>query len=102
MTSFLLSSGLTIQRSSNVFTVGENASLTCSSDISVILTEWLYNFQVVVSSTSSTLQLIFNPVNDTVHGNEYSCRTTSPYGIQEQVVQLIVQSKFVFCAVNVE
>ena len=62
------------------------------------MTEWLHNFQTVSSSDSSEseLQLVFSPVNDTIHGNEYTCRTTTPYGIQEQTVQLIVQSKWDF------
>ena len=85
--------GINIQRSNGVFTVGKNATLTCSSDLSVTSTEWLYNFQVVKSSASSGLRLMFNPVNDNIHGNEYTCRITTPYGIQEQTVQLIVQGK---------
>ena len=86
-------SGISIQRSSNIFTVGQISSLTCSSDLSGTSTVWLHNFQVVNSSASSELQLVFNPVNDSIHGNEYTCRVTSPYGIQELTVQPIVQSK---------
>ena len=85
--------GVSVQRSTNTFLVGENASLTCSSDLSATLTEWLHNFQVVSSSASSDLVLAFNPVNDSVHGNEYTCRTTTPYGIQELAVQIVAQGK---------
>lgn len=98
MFSSIASPGLTTQRSSNIFTVGEDALLICSSDLSVTLTEWLHNFQVVTSSASSESQLAFNPVNDSIHGNEYTCRITSPYGIQEQAIQLVVQSKLNYAA----
>ena len=84
--------GITVQRSSYIFTVGESASLTCSSDLSVVSIEWLHNFQVLSTSTASELSLNFNPVNDSIHGNEYTCRITTPYGIQEQTVQVIAQS----------
>lgn len=89
-------SGLSIRRSSNLFTVGESASMTCSSDLDVISIEWLYNLQAVVTSTASELQLLFNPVNDSIRGQEYTCRITASYGIQEQIVQPFVQSKC-FC-----
>ena len=79
-----------------MFTVGESASMTCSSDLDVISIEWLYNLQVVVTSTASELQLLFNPVNDSIHGQEYTCRITASYGIQEQTVQPFVQS-MCFC-----
>ena len=83
--------GLSIQRSSSVFTVGESASFTCSSDLSVTSVKWLHNFQILAYSSSPELSLIFNPVNDSVHGNEYTCQVTTPYGIQEQTVQVIAQ-----------
>lgn len=89
----MIFSGLSIRRSSSVFTVGESASMTCSSDLDVTSIEWLYNLQVVSSSTASELQLVFSPVNDSINGQEYTCRVTSSYGIQEQTVQPFVQSK---------
>ena len=91
-------SGLSIRRSSSLFIVGESASMTCSSDLDVTSTEWLYNLQVVSSSTASELQLVFSPVNDSIHGQEYTCRVTSSYGIQEQTVQPFVQSK---CSIDI-
>ena len=80
-------------RSESVFTVGGEASFTCSSDLTVSSIEWIYNHQVVSYSTSSELQLAFNPVNDSIHGQEYSCRVSTSYGIQEETVQPFVQSK---------
>ena len=90
---YLCPSGLSIRRSSSVFTVGESASVTCSSDLDVTSIEWLYNQQVVSYSTESELELVFSPVNDSIHGEEYTCQVTAPYGIQEQTVQPFVQSK---------
>lgn len=78
-----------------MYTVGENATLTCSSDLSITSTKLLHNFQVVGSSSSSELQTLFNPVNDSLHGNEYTCRSISSYGIQEQTIQIIAQSKII-------
>lgn len=89
-------SGLSIRRSNNVFTVGESASVTCTSDLDVTSIEWLYNLQVVSYSTASELQLVFSPVNDSIHGREYTCRVTSSYGIQELTVQPFVQSKCLY------
>lgn len=88
-----MSTGLTIQKSSSIFTVGKNASFICSTDHPVVLIEWIYNFQILTTSSLSELHLTFDPVNDTIHGNEYSCRVTTPYGIQEQTVQVVAQSK---------
>lgn len=77
-----------------MFTVGESGSMTCSSDLDVTSVEWLYDLQVVSSSTAaSELQLVFSPVNDSIHGQEYTCRITYSYGIQEQTIQPFVQSK---------
>ena len=82
-----------MRRSHSVFTVGEVASMTCSSDLDAISVEWLHNQQVVSSSSASELSLGFSPVNDSIHGEEYTCRVTTSYGIQEQTVQSFVQSK---------
>ena len=76
-----------------MFTVGGQASITCSSDLTVTSIEWIHNHQVVSYSTSSELQLTFSPVNDSIHGQEYTCRVTTSYGIQEETMQPFVQSK---------
>ena len=76
--------GLQITPSDNVFVVGESASLTCSSDLDVTTIEWFLDGLVVLSNTGQQeLELTFNPVPDTIHNSEYSCRVTSPYGTQE-------------------
>ena len=70
----------------DVLIVGRASTLTCSSDLDVTMTEWLYNGGVVQSSTAPQTQLLFNPVNDTIHNRQYTCRVTSPYGVQQQTV----------------
>ena len=86
-----LTIGLQIEGSS-IVTVGQSASLTCSSDLDVSSIEWLYGGQVVARSTSrQELELEFNPVNDTIHGREYTCRVTSPYGSQEETVSIVAE-----------
>ena len=73
--------------------VGQSASLTCSSDLDVSSIEWLYSGQVVARSMGEQeLKLEFDPVNDTIHGREYTCRVTSPYGSQERSVITTVAS----------
>jgi len=84
--------GITIQ-GRNVYTVGLAETLTCSSDLAVTSMQWIYNFQVVNSTSTSAVQLSFNPVNETIHGREYTCRSTSPYGIQESTYQVTTQSE---------
>ena len=90
------SAGLSISRTDSVFVVGEERSMTCSSDLDAISVEWLYNHQVVSYSTASELMLVFSPVNDSIHNQEYICRVTTSYGIQEQSVQPFVQSECLY------
>ena len=86
-------SGLSTWKSSDIFTLGERASLSCSSGLDVTSTKWLHNHLVVGHSSESELQLVFDSVNDSIHNEEFICRTTSPYGIQEQSVRPFVQSE---------
>ena len=73
------------------FTVGQSASVTCSYDLAFTSIEWLYNNETIVSSATSQLDLSFNPVNDSIHGKQYTCRASTPYGIQEE--RLTIQIK---------
>ena len=77
-----------------VLIVGTVATLTCSSDLDVTMTEWLYHGGVVQSSTGPQTQLLFNPVNDTIHNRQYTCRVTSPYGAQQQTITVTTEGRF--------
>ena len=86
--------GLQITGASAPLTVGDTAAITCSSDLDVSSIEWVYDDQVVLSSVGQQeLELVFNPVNDTIHNKTYTCRVTSPYGVQEHKVTLTVTGK---------
>ena len=64
--------------SSDQFIVGQRAVVTCSSDSGVVeMIEWQSGGQVVASATSvQQLQLVLDPVNDTIHGSEVICLVT--------------------------
>ena len=59
------------------FTVGQSATARCSSEAPATRMEWLTN-GVVVQSAASTqlLDLVFSLVNDSIHGQVYTCRVT--------------------------
>ena len=59
------------------FTVGQSATARCFSDVPATRMEWLTN-GVVVESAASTKQwnLLFVPVNDSIHNQVYTCRVT--------------------------
>ena len=84
----------------DVLIVGTVATLTCSSDLDVTTTEWLYNGGEVQSSTAPQAQLLFNPVNDTIHNRQYTCRVTSPYGVQQQTISVTAEGRFMSSCMN--
>lgn len=93
---FLLSVGLKIEGYDGQFTVGEYTTITCSFDLEFTLIEWIYNSEVIGNSSSSSIDLSFSPVNDSIHGRQYTCRVTTPYGVQQQNVTITVQGKHYF------
>lgn len=76
--------GLQLSEYNGHFTVGQSANITCSYDLAFTSIEWLHGNATIMSSTTSQLDLSFNPVNDSIHGNQYICRVTTPYGIKEE------------------
>ena len=62
--------------------VGANAVASCFSDGPATRIEWLHN-GVVVESAISTQQadLVFSPVNDSIHNQIYVCRVTREGGV---------------------
>ena len=76
--------------------VGNDATLTCSSDLDGTSVEWFYNGQVVVSSSGSQADLVFTPVNDSIHNRQYTCRVTTPYGTLDQPVTTLVDGNSLF------
>ena len=85
--------GLRISGNEGSLTVGDTATLTCSSDLDVTMIEWLRDGEVVVSSTATVAELVLNQVNDSIHEVEYTCRVTSPYGSEERSTTVVVSGK---------
>ena len=75
--------------------VGQNATITCTSDLNVQTVEWMFNDDVVASSSSQEVDLTFSPVVDYLHNREYICRTATSYGTLERRVTITVESKCV-------
>ena len=78
--------------SSDLFIVGMSATLTCTSDVSANQIEWLDSERRVVARVTSMdqLDLIFNPVNDSIHNSVYTCRVTRGEEIAEQNITIDV------------
>ena len=63
--------------------VGEQATLTCTcaSHLNVTRIEWEYNgVSVAVNVTGVTVELTFDPVNDSIHDRLYICRVITTAG----------------------
>ena len=59
--------------------VGESVTATCKSDAPASMIEWLRNGTVVKSAAFIGIQeldLVFSPVNDSIHAQVYMCRVT--------------------------
>ena len=61
------------------FTVGQSVTASCKSDTPATRIEWLRDGVVVESDNTAGIQeldLVFSPVNDTIHNQVYVCRVT--------------------------
>ena len=85
--------GLEISGYGGQLIVGEHATISCSFDLEFSSLEWIFSNKVLVSSLSSQIGLSFSPVNDSVHGRQYTCRVTTQYGVQEKNVTILVQGE---------
>ena len=84
---FWASLGVSI--TSDVFGVGRPATVTCVSDTEVSTIEWLHNGVTLESSSATStkqLALIFSQINDSIHGEVYTCRVTRVNGMKAQQV----------------
>ena len=91
-------------------------SIVCSTDLDVETIEWIRdgvgvdnvamnNGTVAMSndtvatnatvdnSRSQSLTLLLDPVSADHHNTQYTCRVTSPYGVEEKTVDITVQGK---------
>ena len=76
--------------------VGEVGTITCFSGLDVASMQWLFNNEVMIESTSGQqlLDLVFNPVNDSIHNRQYSCRVTADGNVYSDNITVTVESKF--------
>ena len=90
--------GLQISGYEDTLTVGKTANISCSSDLDITSIVWLDSDMIpVVESVTSDVRLQFLPVSTVSHGQRYTCRVYSPYGIQEKVVTISSRSKLCVC-----
>ena len=65
------------------FSVGQSAIASCKSDTPATRMEWLRDGVVVESDNTAGIQelnLMFSPVNDSIHNQVYVCRVTREGG----------------------
>ena len=70
--------------------LGSRAEITCSSDLDVLVTEWLYDGRVIVQSEDIQASLVIPAVNDSLHNQQFMCRIITPYGVQERNTTITV------------
>ena len=77
-------------------TVGDTVSVSvCSTDLDVTSIEWITDVTVAMDNSSNhSFALVLDPVSADYHNTQYTCRVTSPYGVQEETVDITVQSMF--------
>ena len=86
--------GLQITGNDRPLIIGESATLICSSDLDVSKIEWFAQHnEVLVNSTRQSITLVFNQVSLDMHGAQYTCHVTSPYGTQERNITVITEGE---------
>ena len=90
------------------FSVGESVTASCKSDTPASMIEWLRDGMVVESAAFTGIQeldLVFSPVNDSIHTQVYVCRVTRDGGngisvITVQNFTVIVGGKMMIVSVK--
>ena len=72
---YIVKIGVVIENAEN-YTVGSDASITCRSDTDTERIEWLTHERAIIDfeSNATQLDLLFMPINDSIHGQVYTCR----------------------------
>ena len=76
-----------------VFIINSAQTISCSTDLDVIRLEWTSDREIVESSSNGQLDLVFDPVNDTIHNARYTCMAISPYGNDDQDIVIHSQGE---------
>ena len=85
------STALRISGYDSPLTVGDSATITCSSGLNVDSVRWFYDGQVVGSFSSSQALLQFDLVDDSIHNRQYICRVQTSQGNLDQAINISVQ-----------
>lgn len=81
---YSLRSGLSITGNEAPLTLGTSTQLNCSTDLVALMVEWLYSGMVIVQNLADNSLLAIPAVNDSLHNRQYTCRITTPFGMQER------------------
>jgi hypothetical protein len=98
----LLVTGIEVAPEGDVLTLGQPASLSCTSDLRGAAVEWsslseddITPASVTEDSGSSLLQ--FASVSEDLHDRVYVCHVTTPYGSLEEEHRLTVSGEVMSC-----
>ena len=72
-------------------TIGQSATLTCSSDLNVNSVIWYYDGEVVGSYSGSQAVLDFDLVDDSIHGRQYTCTVKTSQERLDQSITISVE-----------
>lgn len=86
--------GIRITGNEESLILGSSAQFICSSDLQILVAEWLYDDRVIVQVEASQANLFIPTVNDSLHMRQYVCRITTPYGVQEQSTMVTVTGMY--------
>ena len=88
--------GLEISTDNSPLIVGEPAVVTCTSAIVVEELLWLEDQVPVNVSSDTSVTLMFNPVNDSIHNKTFICRAIQ-MGTVEKHTTINVSGKISLC-----
>lgn len=70
--------------------IGDDISITCSTDLKVSRIVWLNNAQEEIAASQSLLTLNFNSVTESMNNAQFVCRAESKFGNQSIAITLSV------------
>ena len=91
--------GITIRGDETPLIIGSNSQFTCSSNLNPLMIEWLHDDVVLVQTEDGYAHLTMPAVNDSVHGTEYKCKVTTPYGVLEKNLTISTTCKLLIIIV---
>ena len=100
--------GITLSGVDQVLTVGQSATITCSTNIEVSSIEWRDQSSSVLSSTRSggthlMLDYTIHPVSDDLQGQEYLCTAEAADGtMYTETVQIEVVGKSIIILLHAQ